>query len=108
MRPREVRERYPFELQLHPIENWFYQLGPEHEALPRFFHVLFYKPHGVGDFEIYDPVVDGPEKLVGGMSVRRPTDRSTHVSLCFPDVVCFSLSFRLSFSGRSTPSLQYD
>lgn len=63
----EPRDRitYPMEARSQPIEQWFYQTELD-SRLPRFFYVLFFVPYGVGDYELYDPVIHGPEKLVGG------------------------------------------
>ena len=59
------RDRYPAARRLQPLERWVYQ-SPPHSRLPKFFEVLFYKRYGVGVYELYDPLADGPEKLVGG------------------------------------------
>ena len=62
--PRD-RITYPMEARNQPIEQWFYQTE-RNSGLPRFFYVIFFVPYGVGDYELYDPVLHGPEKLVGG------------------------------------------
>ena len=72
--PPGHRTRYPAEARLYPIEHWFYQV-PADEDLPRFFNLLFYQPYGAGDYELYDPIADGPEKLVGGFLARRSEQR---------------------------------
>ncbi|MGB9892887.1 MAG: GWxTD domain-containing protein, partial [Candidatus Saccharicenans sp.] len=45
-----------------PIELWFYKGDPKY-GLPGYFYLLFYQPQGVGDYRLYYPGVDGPEKL---------------------------------------------
>lgn len=45
-----------------PIEIWFYDNG--NAALPPFFYVMFYQREVGGDFRLYSPYMDGPEKLV--------------------------------------------
>lgn len=46
--------------RIYPIDLWFYQGGLELES---FFYILFFKRSGVGDFELYSPMRDGPPKL---------------------------------------------
>jgi GWxTD domain-containing protein len=47
---------------LRPMEIWFYSSnGP---ALPPFFYVVFYQRENIGDFRLYSPYFDGPDKLV--------------------------------------------
>jgi len=59
------RTRYVGERRLHPIEHWIYRAPPGAD-LPPIFHVIFFKENGGGDYTLYDPVLDGPEELVGG------------------------------------------
>lgn len=59
--PRE-RTSYETQSQLWPLELWFYQ-GDEQYGLPSYFYLIFYRPEGIGDFRLYSPSVDGPEKL---------------------------------------------
>jgi len=59
--PRE-RTSYETQSQLWPLELWFYQ-GDEEHGLPSYFYLIFYRPEGIGDFRLYSPSVDGPEKL---------------------------------------------
>ena len=60
------RESFPMSGRLYPVERWFYHSDPL-SGLPTFFNILFFKPYGAGKFELYDPVIHGPEKLVGGI-----------------------------------------
>jgi GWxTD domain-containing protein len=46
-----------------PMELWFYK-GAEEYGLPGYFYLVFYQPEGLGDFRLYSPTVEGPEKLV--------------------------------------------
>lgn len=73
------RERTSFETQsqLWPLELWFYQ-GEEQYGLPSYFYLIFYRPEGIGDFRLYSPSVDGPEKLTvpalgNGVALNRRT-----------------------------------
>lgn len=60
-KPRE-RTSYETQSQLWPLELWFYE-GDEEYGLPSYFYLIFYQPEGIGDFRLYSPTVDGPEKL---------------------------------------------
>jgi len=48
--------------KLRPMQIWFY--SNENPALPPFFYILFYRPDSGGDYRVYSPYMDGPEKLV--------------------------------------------
>jgi GWxTD domain-containing protein len=58
--------------ELNATELWFYS-NPGLSELPPFFYVLFYEPNGAGGYRIYQPYVDGPDKLLreGGDSKSR-------------------------------------
>ncbi|HWR35605.1 MAG TPA: GWxTD domain-containing protein [Clostridia bacterium] len=49
--------------KVRPMEIWFYQ-NANHPSLPPYFNILFYKPDSGGDFKLYSPYMDGPQKLV--------------------------------------------
>jgi len=57
------RTFYTTQSQLWPLELWFYK-GEEQYGLPSYFYLIFYQPEGIGDFRLYSPTVEGPEKLV--------------------------------------------
>jgi len=46
-----------------PLELWFYK-GEEAYGLPAYFYLIFFQPEGIGDYRLYYPGIDGPEKLV--------------------------------------------
>jgi len=51
---------------LRPLEYWFYaNVYPN--ALPQAFYVLFYDRNNTGDYVIYSPYNDGPDKLTTGV-----------------------------------------
>ncbi|HNX98006.1 MAG TPA: GWxTD domain-containing protein, partial [Candidatus Aminicenantes bacterium] len=52
-----------FNSYLYPIEIWEYY-GEPGKGLPTMFHVVFYRKGGAGDFKLYIPAVDGPDKLL--------------------------------------------
>jgi GWxTD domain-containing protein len=48
--------------KLRQMQIWFYEnVNP---ALPPFFYIIFYIPDSGGDYRVYSPYMDGPEKLV--------------------------------------------
>lgn len=48
--------------KLRQMQIWFYENA--NPALPPFFYIIFYIPDSGGDYRIYSPYMDGPEKLV--------------------------------------------
>jgi GWxTD domain-containing protein len=57
------RHLFTTESQMWPLELWFYQ-GDERFGLPPYFYLIFYQAQGLGDYRLYHPAVEGPEKLV--------------------------------------------
>jgi GWxTD domain-containing protein len=57
------RTEYTTLSELLPLELWFYR-GEERYGLPPYFYLIFYQPLGMGEFRLYSPGVEGPEKLV--------------------------------------------
>ncbi len=49
--------------ELYPTEMWFYS-NPGLSELPPFFYVLFFERDGVSGYRLYNPVADGPDKLM--------------------------------------------
>ncbi len=49
--------------QIYPCQLWLYRGDPK-LGLPSHFYLLFYKPYGVGRYKLYNPSVDGPERLL--------------------------------------------
>jgi len=60
--PRTI-ERYENETNLYPMIVWFYS-GLTGSGLPNSFNVVFFKEDSAGDFILYSPVRDGPQKLM--------------------------------------------
>jgi len=50
---------------LRPLEYWFY--ANANPSLPQAFYVLFYDRNNTGDYVIYSPYNDGPDKLTTGV-----------------------------------------
>jgi GWxTD domain-containing protein len=66
--PPEQKARYVVQGGVRGMEIWFYSSG--HPALPPFFSVIFYEKDP-GDFRLYSPYVDGPQKLVTGIQAEQ-------------------------------------
>lgn len=49
--------------ELYPTEMWFYS-NPGLSELPPFFYVLFFERDGVSGYRLYNPITDGPDKLM--------------------------------------------
>jgi len=49
--------------QVWPAELWYYQ-GAVEFGLPPYFYLVFYQPQGLGEYRLYSPGVEGPEKLI--------------------------------------------
>jgi len=60
-----VSKEYFEQVELYPIEVWYYY-GGEGTGLPTHFAVVFYKRGGFGEYRLYDPVADGPTSLLIG------------------------------------------
>jgi GWxTD domain-containing protein len=56
-------ERYEATLGLVPCQAWSYY-GDSRRDLPPQFILLFYQRGGVGEYKLYDPVTDGPTRLL--------------------------------------------
>jgi len=55
-----------------PIELWHYYGNPKFRQTP-VFRLLFFRRYGVGPFELYDPIADGPKSLTPLSSMRLPS-----------------------------------
>ncbi|MFO7865582.1 MAG: GWxTD domain-containing protein [Candidatus Aminicenantes bacterium] len=60
--PRTI-ERYENETEIYPTIVWFYQ-GMSKYGLPNAFNLIFLKKYGSGDYELYSPIKDGPQKML--------------------------------------------
>jgi GWxTD domain-containing protein len=61
--PPLERTRFETISQLWPQELWYYKSKSEW-GLPSFFYLIFYQAHGLGEYRLYYPGIEGPEKLV--------------------------------------------
>ena len=60
--PPLERHQFTTHSEIWPLELWFYK-GAAEFGLPSYFYLIFYQPEGIGDFRLYSPTVEGPEKL---------------------------------------------
>lgn len=60
--PPGNRQRYDT-IDIYPIEIWYYHGNPKYGQAP-IFRLLFFKRRGMGEFELYSPMADGPKSLV--------------------------------------------
>jgi len=56
---------------IHPIEIWYYSGSPKFMRSP-FFRLLFFQRYGAGEFELYNPILDGPASLVTYLEKKIP------------------------------------
>jgi GWxTD domain-containing protein len=61
--PPQGIERYDASLGLVPAQAWSYY-GDARKDLPPQFILVFYQRGGVGEYKLYDPVSDGPGRLL--------------------------------------------
>ena len=57
----QQKARYVAQSEIRGMEIWFYGLA--NPALPPYFNIVFYEKN-FGDFRLYSPYIDGPDKLV--------------------------------------------
>jgi len=72
--PPLERHFFTTQSEIWPLELWFYKGAVEY-GLPDYFYLIFYQPEGIGDYRLYSPGVEGPEKLavpiMGGGTMNR-------------------------------------
>jgi GWxTD domain-containing protein len=69
----QQKARYVAQGGVRGMEIWFY--GSSHPALPPFFYVVFWEKD-FGDFRLYSPYMDGPNKLVTGIQAEQGRKQS--------------------------------
>jgi len=62
-------EKYVNSDVTHPIEIWYFQGNPQLKQ-PPFFRLMFFRRAGVGDYELYRPLIDGPKALVPSADIQ--------------------------------------
>jgi len=61
--PPDQVEKFENDSEMYPVVLWFYQ-GKTELGLPNSFYVAFFKRSGIGEYELYSPVKDGPQSLI--------------------------------------------
>ncbi len=74
--PPLERTQFTTQAELWPLELWFYK-GEVKYGLPDYFYLVFYQPQGVGEFRLYYPGVEGPERLVIAMAQAKTMNRAS-------------------------------
>ncbi len=74
-KPNSV-ESYEDKFGIYPVQVWYYY-GDASIGLPTYFNITFYKPHGAGEWKIYNPSVDGPAALLVQTEPIDPNDYNT-------------------------------
>ena len=78
--PPLERQFYTTSSKLLPLELWNYK-GEIKFGLPPYFYLIFYQPQGLGEYRLYYPGVEGPEKLAISSLYRSSLDRSSAFKL---------------------------
>jgi GWxTD domain-containing protein len=94
------RQNFEGRDQVYPAELWSYN-NPELKSygLPPVFYLLFFRRHGVGEFQLYDPIGDGPQSLMTrvstkSMDFRADVERAyNELQFIDPELAQASLSF---------------
>ncbi len=64
------------QVNLHPTQIWYYY-GDKSLSLPTYFHITFFRRHGVGEWVLYSPLADGPASLFVSGDVINTSDFRT-------------------------------
>jgi GWxTD domain-containing protein len=93
--PPLERNFFTTQSQIWPMELWFYK-GEIEYGLPPYFYLIFYQPQGIGEYRLYSPGVEGPEKLVIPTLAAQSLNRSTAFQIIkkiSPELAGASLSY---------------
>lgn len=96
------RQAYTTFSQVWPLEVWHYK-GDSRFGLPPYFYLIFFQQDGLGEFKLYSPGVDGPQRLV----IPSMSDRSLTRTLALQmlkDVASEVASAALSYVPGESPS----
>jgi len=82
-------------LEIYPCEIWSYY-GDTAKGMPTHFSLVFYQRGGSGEYKLYDPVTDGPGRLIIGSEHMDPFDYEAFYKKLYdlyPDLamVCLSI-----------------
>jgi len=65
--PPLFNQKYSSYSTVYPMEIWHYQVEPR-EGVPPNFNIIFFDKTNTGDFVLYSPLADGPQRLLIGYS----------------------------------------
>jgi len=85
---------YEGSTELYPAEIWSYY-GDVNKGLPVHFQLMFYQWHNSGEMKLYDPVSDGPGRLIVNSQTMNPSDYEAMYEMIYdlqPDVALICLS----------------
>lgn len=99
--PPQQIDRFENLTEIYPVVIWFYD-GMAKYGLPNSFYIMFFKPSGTGEYEIYSPVQDGPASLLIHYKGDVADYTSAYNALLNvdPSIADASLSFLPEESGR--------
>ena len=95
--------------ELYPAEIWSYY-GDVNKGMPVHFQLVFYQWRGAGELKLYDPVSDGPGRLIINSETMDPSDYQAMYEKIYelqPDLALVALSIipgEIPFNFQ--PSLQ--
>jgi len=74
--PPLERQIFATQSDIWPLELWYYK-GEQQYGLPPYFYLIFYQQYGIGEYKLYSPGMEGPERLIIPSSYSRALNRST-------------------------------
>ncbi len=74
--PPLERQVFATHSYIWPLELWYYR-GEQEYGLPPYFYLIFFQPEGMGEYRLYSPEVDGPQRLVVPSLVSGPVNNLT-------------------------------
>jgi GWxTD domain-containing protein len=69
-------ERFDNVFGIYPVQVWYY-FGDASKGLPTYFALVFWKRGGTGEWKLYDPISDGPSRLLIHREGIAPEDYET-------------------------------
>jgi GWxTD domain-containing protein len=94
------------DLDVYPAEIWSYY-GDTNKGMPTHFELVFTQYKNAGEFKLYDPVADGPARLlIKGLTDYAPSDYQSMYEELFkkqPDLALVAFSI---IPGQSSPGYQ--
>ena len=99
--PPRTKQNWEARDEVYPAELWFYNDAQLRRLnLPPFFYLLFFKRHAIGEFQLYNPIADGPQSLLQRPSTEMMDFRNDtriaweELRQVDPELAHASLSFR--------------